>query len=159
MLLAIWTIAGQEQAAFVTADAVPSPSVCTSGLEKTAVDENDLAVDITVEGQVFHAIFADNETSRDLITQRPLTLNMSDFNGQEKVTTLSNTLTSSLAERPSTIYSGEIYLWSGNQLVLFYRTFPNSYGGYIRLGTIENVSDLVEALGEGDVTMILCMSQ
>lgn len=57
--------------------------------EEPSVDENGmLSVDITVGEQVFAAQFMDNETSRAIISQMPLTIDMSDFNGQEKVATL-----------------------------------------------------------------------
>ena len=54
---------------------------------------------------------------------------------------------------PDIIQSGELYLWSGNSLVLFYTTFSNSYN-YVPIGYIEDVSGLTSALGGGNVTVI-----
>lgn len=120
--------------------------------EAPSDDENDtLAVDITVGNERFAATFYDNETSRYLIAQMPFTLTMSDFNGQEKVSTLLKTPPSSTTENPASIHAGELYIWSGNRLVLFYTTFTNAYGGYIPLGYIEDTSGLKTALGSGDI--------
>lgn len=117
-----------------------------------SVNENGtFAVNISVGNEHFAASFYDNETTRDLIKQMPLTLNMSDYNGQEKVCTLSKTPPSSSTEKPATIHEGELYIWSGDSLVLFYSTFQNSYGGYVPLGYIEDTSRLKTALGSGDV--------
>ena len=41
--------------------------------------------------------------------------------------------------------------WSSNTLVLFYNTYSNSHGGYVKLGYIEDISGLKEALGKANV--------
>lgn len=122
-------------------------------IENLDDDEGMITIKISVGDKDFTAKFYDNETSRAVINNMPFTIDMSDFNGQEKVATLLETPPSSNTEKPETIHAGELYIWSGNNLVLFYTTFSNSYGGYVKLGTIENVTDLVSALGSGDVTI------
>jgi hypothetical protein len=54
-------------------------------------------------------------------------------------------------EQPAAIQAGEIMCWSSNSLVLFYNTFSNSYGGYVKLRYIEDISGLKEALGADNV--------
>lgn len=54
-------------------------------------------------------------------------------------------------EAPSTIRAGKIMRWSTNCLVLFYTTYSNSYSGYVKIGYIEDVDGLKEAVGKGNV--------
>ena len=115
-------------------------------------------ITISVGGSSFSAKLYDNDTTRALLAQFPLTLDMSEFNGREKYYDLPENLPSTLTEKPETIYAGEIMLWSSNTLVLFYNTFPNSYGGYVRLGYVEDVTSLAAALGSGNVQVTFDVS-
>jgi hypothetical protein len=63
-----------------------------------------------------------------------------------------------VTEIPATIRAGEIMLWSSNALVLFYNTFPNSYGGYVKLGYVVDATGLADALGSGDVQVTFTVS-
>lgn len=114
-----------------------------------------LRVNISIGDAVFEARFLDNESTRALLDQMPLTLEMTDHAGQEKVIALPFELPPASTEKPDAIHAGDLYLWSGNQLVLFYTTFANGYDGYVRLGAIEDVDNLAEALGSGDVTVTI----
>ncbi len=115
-------------------------------------------ITISVGGSSFSAKLYDNDTTRALLAQFPLTLDMSELNGREKYYHLPENLPSTLTEKPETIYAGEIMLWSSNTLVLFYNTFPNSYGGYVRLGYVEDVTSLAAALGSGNVQVTFDVS-
>ena len=107
-------------------------------------------ITITAGGKVFHAKLHDNEAASALLKQMPLTLKMSDLNRNEKYYKLEKSLPAPTTEKPSTIKAGELMVWSGDTLVLFYKTFSNSYGGYVRLGYVEDASSLANALGSGD---------
>ncbi|ULQ60429.1 hypothetical protein K7I13_03725 [Brucepastera parasyntrophica] len=108
---------------------------------------------ITAGGETFSALFYDNAATRVLLARMPLTVNMSDLNRNEKFFNLKEPLPAASTERPQIIGAGEIMLWSGNTLVLFYKTFSNSYGGYVRLGYVEDTACLAAALGPGNVTV------
>lgn len=140
-----------------SADAANPPE----SVEDESIKEGDdmITIKISVGGDSFTARFYDNETSQVVINNMPFTVNMSDFNGQEKVGTLSQTPPATSTEKPTTIHAGELFVWSGNNLVLFYTTFSNSYGGYIPLGYIEDVSSLSDALGNGSVEVSLSISE
>lgn len=108
-------------------------------------------IDITVGSSTFAAKLYDTEAARAFIALFPLTLDMTELNGNEKYCNLAADLPSGSTERPSTIHAGEIICWSGNCLVLFYETFSNSFGGYIRLGYVQDASGFAAALGSGNV--------
>lgn len=106
-------------------------------------------IKITVGSIVFRAKLHNNEAANAWLQQMPITVSMPDLNGNEKYYRLAQNLPSVSTEKPSTIKAGELMCWSGNTLVLFYKTFPNTYGGYVRLGHIEPATGLAEALGSG----------
>jgi hypothetical protein len=88
-----------------------------------------------------------------------MTVNMSELNGKEKYYHLLEKLPVRTTETPATIHAGEIMCWSSNSLVLFYNTYANSYGGYVKLGFIEDISGLKEALGQGNVQVTFEVSK
>lgn len=115
-------------------------------------EENGMTnISVTVGGSTFSAYLYDNDAAKALLNQFPVTFDMSDLNGNEKYYYLADDLPSELSERPATINAGDIMCWSGDCLVLFYKTFSNSYGGYVRLGYIEDVTGFAAALGNGSV--------
>lgn len=122
-------------------------------------EENHMTnITITVGDSVFSAKLIDNDTSKALLAQFPMTLNMSDLNGNEKYYHLANSLPSESTEKPATINVGDIMCWSGYSLVLFYKTFSNSYEGYVRLGYIEDASGLAAALGSDNIQVSFAVS-
>ena len=114
---------------------------------------------ITIGNTVFRAKLHDNEAASAWLKLLPVTLTMSDLNGNEKYTRLAKSLPARPTEKPETIKAGELMIWSGNTLVLFYKTFSNAYGGYVRLGYVEDTSSLANALGEGNVTVSFARSK
>ncbi|MDB1710099.1 cyclophilin-like fold protein [Enterococcus entomosocium] len=115
------------------------------------------AVVITVGQQNFLAKFYENEVSEHLMNQMPFTVTMSDLNNNEKYYRFSENLPEMTTERPEIIHEGEIMSWNSHTLVLFYQTFTNSYGGYNRIGVIEDPTGLKEVLGAEDVEVIFSL--
>lgn len=112
-----------------------------------------VSINIKVGTKTFPAAFYDNETARAFIEKLPLSLNMSDLNRNEKYCRFDDPLPAATTIKPKTIVAGEIMLWSSDTIVLFYDSFDNNYGGYVKLGYIEDVAGLRKALGKGDVTV------
>jgi hypothetical protein len=106
---------------------------------------------IAVGSNVFTATLVDNKTTRRLKAMLPLTLNMSDLNANEKYFELSKDLPTS-ASRPGKIHAGDVMLYGSNTLVLFYKTFSTGHS-YTRIGKVDDVSGLAEALGSQNVTV------
>ena len=129
----------------------PSPAPTESnGSERHKADDSMPTINIQIGNKNFTAALYDNESARTIVEEMPFTVKMNDFANQEKVINLSFTLPSARTETPATIKAGEIYLWSDNNLVLFYTTFSNSYS-YVPVGYITDVIGLTDALGSGSV--------
>ena len=84
-----------------------------------------------------------------------LTIQMSMYGGFEQVGSIGQRLPSS--DRQTSTSSGDIVLYSSNQLVVFYGS--NSWA-YTRLGRITDKTpeEMRELLGNGDVTITLTMN-
>lgn len=114
-------------------------------------EEAALNIEITVQDRTFYAELYDNETAEKFAEMLPLTLNMSELNGNEKYFYFSDDLPSK-QKRTDKIYSGDIMLYGSDCLVLFYDSFSTSYS-YTPIGHIDDADGLAEALGKGGVTV------
>ncbi len=114
---------------------------------------------ITAKGTAFTANFADNGSAdafRDLLREGDLTINMSDYGGFEKVGSIGTSLPRKDTHFSATI--GDVVLYQGNQIVIFYGT--NSWS-YSRLGKIEGVDSesLLSAFGSGDTAITFSLTR
>ncbi|MCH5191486.1 MAG: hypothetical protein J1F23_04910 [Oscillospiraceae bacterium] len=108
-----------------------------------------LKIEIVIENKTFSATLYDNAAASALADMLPLTLNMSELNGNEKYYYLDTDLPTN-ASIPSEIKAGDIMLYGNNCLVLFYESFSTSYS-YTSLGHIDDANGLAAALGNGSV--------
>lgn len=106
---------------------------------------------VTIGSFTFTATLATNATVTAFKAKLPLTLNMSDFNNNEKGCSLPSSLPTA-ASNSGTIHTGDIMLYGSSSLVLFYETFSTSYS-YTRIGHIDNIAGLKAALGKGNITV------
>lgn len=109
----------------------------------------ETAITLTVGGYTFSATLLDNETAHRLVEQLPLTLDMSELNGNEKYFYLDGSLPTD-SHQPGQINAGDLMLYGDNCLVLFYEGFSSGYS-YTRLGSVDDPAGLSEALGAGNV--------
>jgi hypothetical protein len=100
----------------------------------------------------FAVALTDNAAARAFTAQLPLTLDMSELNGNEKHAHLPEPLPAN-ASRPGTIRNGDLMLYGADTLVVFYVTFQSSYS-YTRLGRVDDASDLPQALGPRGVRVL-----
>lgn len=106
---------------------------------------------ITIGSTSFAATLEDNAAVTALKALMPLTIRMSELNGNEKYFYLDGNLPTA-SSRPGTIRTGDLMLYGSNCLVIFYKSFSSSYS-YTRLGRIDNPSGLEAALGSGSATI------
>lgn len=158
MLLAILGLsacsAGETSAAPVTpppTQAVVSEQETPSPYGETASGEEETKLKITVGDEELLATFEDNpsaEEFRDLLAQGPVTVEMDDYGGFEKVGPLGTTLTRS--DEQITTQPGDVILYQGNQITIYYGT--NTWS-FTRLARIDDPTDLREKLGDGTVSV------
>ena len=104
----------------------------------TATLENNAAVDAFIE----------------MMEAGPVVIQMHDYAGFEKVGSLGTSLPTSNVH--TTTQAGDIVLYNGNQIVIFYGS--NSWS-YTCLGKIDDLSGWEEALGSGDVTVTFSIGE
>ena len=107
---------------------------------------------MTIGEQRFAITLVDNAAARAFAKRLPLTLDMSDLNRNEKHASLPENLPAD-ASKPGTIRNGDLMLYGGDTLVVFYSTFDSTYS-YTRLGRVDDTADLAQALGRGDVQVL-----
>jgi hypothetical protein len=104
---------------------------------------------MTIGERRFVITLADNASARAFAAQLPLSVDMSELNGNEKHASLPKALPAN-ASRPGTIRNGDLMLYGTDTLVLFYVTFRSSYS-YTRLGRVDEPENLAQALGGSGV--------
>lgn len=104
---------------------------------------------MTVGERRFAATLADTEAARVFAAGLPMTLDMTDLNGNEKKFDLATELPSN-PSRPGTIRNGDLMLWGTRTVVVFYLSFDSPYA-YTRLGRVDDPNGLAQALGRNSV--------
>lgn len=123
--------------------------------EETEIPETEedtaMHMQVQIGENVFTAALEDNAAAAALaeeLAQGPLTVQLRDYAGFEKVGALGMRLPAD--DSRTTTQAGDIVLYQGDQVVLFYGS--NNWS-YTRLGRVENLDGWADALGSGDVTV------
>lgn len=111
---------------------------------------------IAVGDKQFRVSLESSDTVTALTEMLPLTLDMSELNGNEKYYYLDTSLPSS-PEKVGHISEGDIMLYGDSCLVVFYESFDTPYS-YTKIGHISDTSGLADALGKDDVTVTFEMN-
>lgn len=119
--------------------------------EETSKQEEASAMTLTVGTFTFTILPEENETASALREHLPLHLEMKELNGNEKYFYLPFSLPSDPVS-PGEIHAGDVMLYGDDCLVVFYESFSTPYR-YTRIGRIEDVSSLRDAVGTGSVQM------
>ena len=112
--------------------------------------EEELMLKITVGDYELSATFEDNSSAeefRELLAQGPVTVEMEDYGGFEKVGPLGTTLSRNDAQ--ITTEPGDVILYQGNQITIYYGS--NTWN-FTRLAQIDAPTGLREKLGDGTVS-------
>lgn len=125
--------------------------------EITTTKEMMTMLQMTIDNTPVAVNWADNaavDALRSLCEKAPLTIQMSGYGGFEQVGSIGANLPAD--DRRTTTSAGDLVLYSGNQLVVFYGS--NTWA-YTRLGHItdQDASDMAALLGNGDVTITISL--
>jgi len=128
-------------------------------LNDTTEEETNMDLILRINDTPVSVDWEDNasvDALRELVREQPLTVEMSMYGGFEQVGSLGTRLPRD--DRQTTTGSGDIVLYSGNQIVVFYGS--NSWA-YTRLGHISDKSaeEMKALLGNGNVSLTLEMGE
>ena len=124
---------------------------------QTAEEEAVKTLQMKIADTVVEVAWEDNESVealRKLCEEEPLTIEMSMYGGFEQVGSIGSNLPRNDVE--TTTSAGDIVLYSGNKMVVFYGS--NSWA-YTRLGHItdQDEAGMTQLLSNGDVTITVSL--
>ena len=120
-------------------------------------ETKEMKMNVQIGDYVFTATLESNTAVEELVEmmkEGPVTIQMDDYAGFEKVGSLGKSLTTS--NRQTTTDAGDIVLYNGNNIVMFYGS--NSWS-YTRIGKIDDLSDWEKALGRGSITAVFTVAE
>lgn len=124
--------------------------------EERAEAETEMKMNVQIGDYNFTATLEDNTAVRellDMMKEGPVTIQMDDYSGFEKVGSLGRNLTTSNSQ--ITTVAGDIVLYNGNNIVMFY---GSNFWSYTRIGKIDDLSDWEKALGSGSITAVFTLA-
>ena len=136
-----------------------APQAEEDGEAETERKESEMMLQMTIGETLVDVEWEDNESVealKELCQEGPLTIRMSMYGGFEQVGSVGQSLPRD--DNQTTTQAGDIVLYSGDQIVVFYGS--NSWA-YTRLGHItdKSVQEMAELLGNGDVTITIEMGK
>lgn len=148
---------GESSADEMSASLKPSGQTETPLPEPPIAEEEESmsAIRLFVGEKELAVEWEDNESVdalKELVKEHPLTIQMSMYGGFEQVGALGVSLPREDVQ--TTTNAGDIVLYSGDQIVIFYGS--NSWA-YTKLGKVSDLSadDMTELLGRGDIAITL----
>ena len=131
----------------------------TAEITQTESEEDNMRLKIEANGKNLIANFEDNSSAEAFIQkleEGPLTVELEDYANFEKVGELPFSLERN--DTQLTTQPGDVILYQGNMITIYYDT--NSWS-FTRLAKIPDVNkdDLLEVLGNGDVTVTFSLTE
>ena len=147
------TIQSASDGAQIQTD-TPNPEIenFETGVE---MEDINMKMNVQIGNASFTATLENNAAVSELIEmmkEAPITISMNDYSGFEKVGPLGRSLTTD--NHQTTTSAGDIVLYSGNQIVMFYGS--NSWS-YTRIGKIDDLTGWEDALGSGSITAVFSL--
>jgi hypothetical protein len=140
-------------------DKVQNNKISNNTIAENKVNESMNTVYIKINNNVLNIELEDNSATIELkerLKNGDIVVNVHEYGGFEKVGNLGFSLPSE--DSNITTSAGDIVLYQGNQISLFYNS--NSWS-YTKLGKIQNISssELKNILGNGDATITFTLSK
>ncbi|SDB45268.1 hypothetical protein SAMN02910317_02298 [Ruminococcaceae bacterium FB2012] len=127
----------------------------TSAADKSISEATNTKLKIYINGTELTATLADSTAAKELaekLKAEPVTVKLNEYGGFEKVGKLPWSLTQT--DESTVTEAGDIMLYQGNQITIFYNS--NSWS-YTKLGSIDKITgeELAKLFGEGNITVTL----
>ena len=107
--------------------------------------EGTMNITVTIGGTEYAAQFDDNAAAREVASLFPLSLDMKEWAANKEYYAGLEKPVAAKEPQAEKIATGDIMLYSGRSLVIFYDSTANT-SGYIKLGSITDAKNLKEAL-------------
>ena len=148
--------------AMLACEKTPAPVVPEASHEERNEQEDVLmpeTIKITVSGKSLPVKIVDNEATKALVAalrEASISYEADDYGGFEKVGPLGRSLPTGNAQ--ITTQPGDVILYSGNQIVLFYGSNSWSYTriGKMEYGSLDELKSFLKA-GEGKIKVTLSL--
>ncbi|USQ85934.1 cyclophilin-like fold protein [Streptomyces phaeoluteigriseus] len=115
-----------------------SASTSPSGSDRST----PMDIRVTIDGQLVDATLNDSPAARDLASLLPLTLDLKDFHGTERIADPPRKLTAEDAPAPAAAKVGDIaYFAPWGNLAIFYKDGPAASSDLLILGHIDAGAD------------------
>ena len=129
------------------------------GMAEANVEQEAEAMKMWIGETAVAVAWEDNDAVRalrELVAGQPLTIGMSMYGGFEQVGSIGTELPRN--DTRTTTQAGDIVLYAGDQMVVFYGS--NSWA-YTRLGRVtdKTAGEMAELLSHGDVTITVRMAE
>lgn len=136
----------------------PMPTKQEQESEILTEESETVKIKITVNDTTLTAIPEENSSAKafiELLREEPVTIQMSDYAGMEKVGPLGIDLPRN--DTRISVEAGDIILYQGNQITIYYGT--NTWS-FTKLAVIENATEenLLDVLGYGDVSVTFSLA-
>ncbi|MDN3272451.1 cyclophilin-like fold protein [Streptomyces sp. MA15] len=132
------------------AEQAPTTSVSSSAPASTPASASPTGSDrstpmdirVTIDGQKVEATLNDSPAARDLASLLPLTLDLEDFHGTERIADPPRKLTTENAPEPQAPKTGDLtYYAPWGNLAIFYKDGPSASSDLLVLGHIDADTD------------------
>ncbi|MFJ3210443.1 cyclophilin-like fold protein [Streptomyces flaveolus] len=133
--------------------AMPSAS-SSAGRQETPVSEGNTSMDlrVTLDGRPVDATLNDSPAARDLVALLPLTIDLKDFHGTERIGYPPRRLDTGGAPEPTAAKAGDLaYYAPWGNLALFHRDGPSASADLLVLGHIDAGPE--QLAGAGRITI------
>ena len=127
------------------------------GMAETSEGQEAEAMKLWIGETAVAVAWEDNDAVRalrELVAEQPLTIEMSMYGGFEQVGSIGTDLPRN--DTQTTTQAGDIVLYAGDQMVVFY---GSDSWAYTRLGRVtdKTAGEMAELLSGGDVTITVAM--
>ncbi len=132
-------------------------AACSSEAAQAQTTAAEMKINITIDGKTLPVLLVENEATRTLVAalqESPISYEADDYGGFEKVGDLGRSLPTS--NEHITTEAGDVILYRGSQVVLFYGSNSWSYTrlGRIQYTTADELKSFLKA-GQGRISVTL----